>query len=53
MDTIVRDVTPTTLLSASYEHFVAYELYCAQNPNGEIFENLEYTLAISGTPSPI
>ena len=49
---IVRDVTPTTLLSASYEHFVAYELYCARNPNGEIFETPEFTLAISGSASP-
>lgn len=52
MNTIVRDVTFRTLLSASYEHCVAYELYWARNPNGEIFETPEFTLAISGTASP-
>jgi len=52
MDAIVKEVSQATLLAASYEHFIAYEKYCARTPSGEIFETEQYTCAISGDLSP-
>lgn len=49
---IVQDVNPETMLAASYEHFVAYLLYCAGAPNGEILDTPELAWGISGVPSP-
>ena len=49
---IVKDVSPETLYIASYEHFRAYELYCARVPNGEVHETPELAWGISGVFSP-
>ena len=51
MDTIIMDVTPETLLSASFEHFVAYVMHCGQTPNGENHDSPELAWAISGVLS--
>ena len=52
METIVKDVSPESLYIASYEHFRAYELYCARVPNGEVHETPELAWGISGVLSP-
>jgi GNAT superfamily N-acetyltransferase len=51
MDTIIKEVTPATMLSASFEHFVAYEMHCAQAPHGESHDTPELAWAISGVLS--
>lgn len=50
-DRIVQEVTPDTMLAASYEHFVAYELFCGQAPGGEFQDTPQLAWAISGVPS--
>jgi len=52
MDTIVKEITPSTMFAASYEHFVAYELHCASAPNGETHDTPELAWGISGVLSP-
>jgi len=52
LNSIVKDVSPETLYTASYEHFRAYELYCAQAPNGERHLTSELAWGISGVISP-
>lgn len=49
---IVHEVTPETMLTASYEHFRAYELYLGQGVDGEIYDTPELAWAISGVLSP-
>ncbi len=51
MDTIVKEVSPATLLTASYEHFRAYALYCAGALNGEVHDTPELAWGISGVIS--
>jgi len=48
---IVTEISAATLLAASYEHFVAYLLYCAQAQDGEVYDTLELAWGISGVPS--
>jgi hypothetical protein len=43
---IVNEVSPATLFTASYEHFRAYELYCAHAPNGEVHDTPELAWCI-------
>src|SRR5512143_2146848 len=53
MDNIIKNISPETLLAASYEHFAAYELYCARSSaTGETLETAELAWAISGVLSP-
>jgi len=49
---IVQEVTPETMLIASYEHFRAYELFLGQGLGGEIYDTPELAWAISGVLSP-
>lgn len=52
MDTIIKEVTRATMLTASYEYFRAYELFCASAPKGEVHETTELSWGISGVLSP-
>ena len=52
LNAIVKEVSPATLFTASHEHFMAYELYCAHAPNGEIHDTPELAWGISGVLSP-
>lgn len=52
MDMIIKEVTHATLLTASYEYFRAYELFCASAPHGEVHETPELSWGISGVLSP-
>ena len=51
MISIVQDVTPETLLAASYEHFVAYVLHCGRAPGGVIYDTPELAWGLTGVPS--
>ena len=52
MDPIQHEISPDTLSAASYEHFIAYEQYCARVPDGEIVDTPELAWGISGVLSP-
>jgi GNAT superfamily N-acetyltransferase len=52
IDKIVQEVTPDTMLVASYEHFASYVLYCGQAPGGEFHDTPQFAWAFSGDLSP-
>jgi GNAT superfamily N-acetyltransferase len=51
MSEIVHDVSPSTLLAASENHYVAYGLHCARTPAGEARETPELVWGLSGVPN--
>ena len=48
---IVQEVTPDTMLAASYEHFAAYELHVGTAPGGEVHDTPQLAYSFSGVPS--
>jgi len=48
IDKIIQEVTPDSLLDASYEHFGAYVLHCGHTPGDEFHNTPQLAWGFSG-----